>query len=79
LRNWSGWECPLWVKSGPICQAPWPVIEQADEDAFTRANLALAAQYGRYSHRRIARQFKDPGQGGIAAGLEYCLVGFGRL
>jgi putative transposase len=39
----------------------YSVIVRADEDALTRAILALAAQYGRYGYRRIAILLKDAG------------------
>jgi putative transposase len=37
------------------------VIARADEDALTKAIIALAAQYGRYGYRRITELLKEAG------------------
>lgn len=39
----------------------YSVIVRADEDALTRAILALAAQYGRYGYRRITALLREAG------------------
>lgn len=39
----------------------YSVIVRADEDALTRAILALAAQYGRYGYRRITALLQEAG------------------
>ena len=39
----------------------YSVIVRADEDALTQAILALAAQYGRYGYRRIAKLLEEAG------------------
>jgi transposase InsO family protein len=39
----------------------YSVIARADEDALTKAILALAAQYGRYGYRRITELLKEAG------------------
>lgn len=39
----------------------YSVIVRADEDALTRAILALAAQYGRYGYRRITEMLQRAG------------------
>jgi transposase InsO family protein len=39
----------------------YSVMVRADEDALTRAILALAAQYGRYGYRRIAALLREAG------------------
>jgi predicted alpha/beta hydrolase len=36
-------------------------IVRADEDALTRAIIALASQYGRYGYRRIKSLLDDAG------------------
>ena len=37
----------------------YTAIVRADEDALTQAILALAAQYGRYGYRRIAKLLEE--------------------
>lgn len=39
----------------------YSTIVRADEDALTRATIALASQYGRYGYRRIAHLLKTAG------------------
>ena len=39
----------------------YTVIARADEDALTKAVIALAAQYGRYGYRRITELLKEAG------------------
>ena len=39
----------------------YTVIVRADEDALTRAIIALASQYGRYGYRRITALLNDAG------------------
>ena len=36
-------------------------IDRADEDALTRAIIALASEYGRYGYRRITMKLREAG------------------
>ena len=65
--------CPRWAQfwpktnnyrgskfPGPITQRYQPA-ERNDEDALTRAIIALASPYGRYGYRHITAKFKEAG------------------